>query len=398
SMMRSKIISDFLIEQNILAQRITYTRVTINGVYWCLYTMVEQLDKTFLSTNFADKSGNLYKALPKYPNWEPLGGSTLEYLGNLPSDYDKIYELKTNNLVNDWSRFVNLLDKINNTPQAEFKDSLEAIMYTDSYIKAWAAMSLFVNFDSYPWLGNNFYIYHRPGDNRFYWIAWDFNLGVGTARHGMSITQAQNVSVLYFSPGAAIRPLATRMLDDPYYYNRYLGWVCKFAQTAFDTTYLSPKIDSIADMIRTDLYADTNKFYNNAVFEDNLNYNIPGFPGLKPFIAKRRIAVLSELQTLGCPALVSIEPATTQNLSVIVYPNPFNNFATIEIQGIKDKWTWTLYNALGQAIQQVDDINDEQLTISKGTLSKGIYLYQVRTKNGMIGVGKLVVELILSIQ
>ncbi|MFQ5447631.1 MAG: CotH kinase family protein, partial [Saprospiraceae bacterium] len=391
SMMRSKIISDFLIEQGVPAPRVAYTRNTINGEYWGLYTVVEQLDKTFLSTNFSLNSGNLYKALPRYPGWEPLGGSTLEYLGFLPSDYDDIYELKTNETLNDWSGFVNLLNEINNTSATEFKDSLEAVLNTDSFLKAWAIMALFVNYDAYPFLGNNYYLYENPVDGKFQWIAWDFNLGVGTARRGMTIPQAETVSVLFLPVGSGPRPLATRMLDNVYYYNRYLSWLCQFTQTSFDTTLLFPKIDSIADLIRTDLYADPNKFYGNLAFEESMDYNIFGFPGLKPFIAHRRAAVLEELETLGCP-VVSVESATAQSIKVVVYPNPFSDFATIELQEPKDLWTWTLYNALGQTVQHFDEISGQRLIIEKGDLTSGIYFYQVWTKNRLAVAGKLAIE------
>lgn len=392
SLMRSKIISDFLIEQGVPAPRITYTRNSINGVYWGLYTMVEQLDKTFLSTNFSDNDSNLYKALPRYPGWEPAGGSTLEYLGDLPSDYDNIYELKTNGSENNWSGFTNLLYQINNTSAAEFKDSLEAVMNTDSYLKAWATMSLFVNFDAYPFLGNNYYMYDDPVDGKFHWIAWDFNLGIGTARQGMSIAQAEAVSVLFVPQNQGARPLANRMLDDPYYHTRYLTWVCQFAQNSFDISILSPKIDSLADMIRTDLYADVNKFYSNGVFEESFDFNLLGFPGLKPFITNRRAAVLNELQTLGCPVLGVTEPPRN-SITCTVFPNPFSEVTTVQVSGLNgNEWSLILYNSTGQVLHEAAGLTGSQTTIDRKNLAAGIYFYQVNTGTEPMATGKLVIE------
>jgi hypothetical protein len=391
SMIRSKLISDFLLEQDVPSPRITYTRTSINGIYWGLYTMVEQIDKTFLANNFNDNDGNLYKALPRFPLWEALGGSTLEYLGSLPSDYNNVYELKTNETENDWGGFVNLLYQINNTSDIEFQDSLENVMNTDTYLKAWATMALFVNYDAYPFLGNNYYLYDDPSDGKFNWVAWDFNLGVGTARRGMSIPQAESASVLFIPENAGVRPLASRMLDNPFYHTRYRSWVCQFAQTAFDTTLLSPKIDSIAEMIRTDLYADTNKFYSNGIFEENLVINLMGFPGLKPFIANRRTAVLEELAILGCPVL-SVQSAALNPRDINVYPNPFSDYATVEVNEMNSPWNWTLYNTMGQEVQRIENIAEQQLMIEKGSLASGIYPYMVSIAEEIVQYGKLVIE------
>lgn len=390
TVMRSKIISDFLVEQGVHAPRVTYTRVTINGIYWGLYTMVEQLDKTFLNSKFGNDQGNLYKAFPRFPFWEGQGGSTLAYLGGQPSDYDSVYLLKTNTTVNNWSGFTNLLYEINYTSNTEFRDSLEAVMNTDSYLKAWAAMSLFVNHDAYPFLGNNYYLYHNPSDNKFQWVAWDFNLGIGSARGVLSIYQAENSSIYYLPGVQGSRPLASRMLDEPYYYDRYREWVCHFANTAFDTTFISPKIDSIAASIRPHYYADTNKFYSNNMFEENLVVNVLSFPGLKSFIANRRLAVLDELITLGgCPTL-AVSTASELN-KVRIYPNPISEMATIEVVGLH-RWSWAMYNSLGQEVQSIDNISDRSITISRGNLGAGIYFYEVKTSDALVETGKIILE------
>jgi spore coat protein CotH len=61
-----------LFEQvNIPTPRTSFVDLWINDTHLGLYTMVEQIDKTFLSDHFADNSGNLYKPeMPAaYLNW-----------------------------------------------------------------------------------------------------------------------------------------------------------------------------------------------------------------------------------------------------------------------------------------------------------------------------------------
>jgi hypothetical protein len=56
---------------NIPTPRTSFVDLWINDTHLGLYTMVEQIDKTFLSDHFADNSGNLYKPeMPAaYLNW-----------------------------------------------------------------------------------------------------------------------------------------------------------------------------------------------------------------------------------------------------------------------------------------------------------------------------------------
>ncbi len=77
---------------------------------------------------------------------------------------------------------------------------------------------------------------------------------------------------------------------------------------------------------------------------------------------------------------------------VIVYPNPMNDIATVELaEGMKDV-RFTLYNTTGQEVQRREHINDNVFTFEKGKLPKGIYLYRVESEDGRIGTGKIFIE------
>jgi len=87
----------------------------INGQYWGLYQVIEQVDKEFLDNNFADSDGNLYKNKA----W-----SYLEWLGWEETGYKDIFQLKTNRMEDDWSGFIDLMDLINNSSDSEFENSI----------------------------------------------------------------------------------------------------------------------------------------------------------------------------------------------------------------------------------------------------------------------------------
>ncbi len=75
-----------------------------------------------------------------------------------------------------------------------------------------------------------------------------------------------------------------------------------------------------------------------------------------------------------------------------ITPNPFTDFAIAELHGIKSKWTWTLYNFIGQRVQHVENIDNSHLTIKKEYLATGVYLYQVWNGKQIIVTGKLLIE------
>ncbi len=331
--MREKLMLDFMNKKNIYSPRANYARLYLNGTYWGLYLMVERVNKTFLKDRFGDNNYNLFKG-------DNSSGvcADLKYHGTINAYYN-CYELKTNEIVNNWSDLINLTAQINNTTNAQFRDSVEAVMNTNSFIGAWAAYNLFVDFDSYPYrFIHNYYIYHDSLTKKFQWIVWDVSTAFGMDVPG-TIPQIEATSVLYVNPLATDRPLVNRMLNDSTYKDTYLKLICSFANNDFLSSVLDPKIDSIYNLIKTDVYADPMKMYTNLNFDDNVSVdiNVSGYniPGLKSFINIRNTNVLNELNTLGytnCPATaVAVNENKKENTSKLyISPNPSNNLVTVE--------------------------------------------------------------------
>lgn len=291
--LREKMALDFCQEHGLAAPRCAYARVYINGTYWGLYMFVEEMDNgTFLKQHYNNKQGNMFKG-------DPSGD--LKWLGSTPSLYYSKYELKTNETVNDWSDLVEFIDKINNSGSFTY-DSLETILNTTDFIKHWAVSNMFVNLDSYIGSGHNYFIYHDTLSDKFEWLTWDVNEAFGNFQMGMTITQLKNLSMFWVSSPAANRPLIQKMLANSTYKDLLKNTICGWIQYDFSNAKLDAKIDSLANAIRTDVYADTKKFYTNTQFEDNLtmDINVTGSPGLstimglKPFITARRNALATE--------------------------------------------------------------------------------------------------------
>ena len=367
SFMREKIMLDFCVEKGIPAPRCTYANIYLNNQHWGLYTIVEEVNKTFLETWFGDNDGNLFKG-------DPSGD--LKWLGASESSYYSKYELHTNETQNNWSDLVHFIDEVNNTPAASLQDSLEAAFHTHEYIQAWAASNLFANLDSYMGSGHNYYLYHDSLDNRFRWIAWDVNEAFGNFGMNMTVTQLENLSAFYIPSPQANRPLNLKLVQDSYY-KWYLSYViCEYIHNGFTTTELYAKIDSIANIIRPHVYADPKKTYTNQQFETNINSNMGNTPGLKSFIANRRTAIINELFSYGC--FVGVEEEAN-NEAIGIHPNPFTSSLTVKGNFKGETVSLKLYSILGQevAATNVAGRNELQFDLSKSDLDAGVYFLEI---------------------
>ena len=152
------------------APRVSHARLYINEQYWGLYSVIEQIDKTFVKNNFSNGSGNLYKNNA----W-----SRLEWLGDTIAHYQEDIELKTNESENDWADFLELVDVLNNTPDSTFATAIQKVFNVDTYLRVLAADIALNNWDSYVDNQRNWYIYHNPDTDLFEWIPWDYNLSMG---------------------------------------------------------------------------------------------------------------------------------------------------------------------------------------------------------------------------
>ncbi|MBI3501607.1 MAG: CotH kinase family protein [Bacteroidetes bacterium] len=388
SYMREKLMLDFMNKKGLPAPRCTYAKVSFNGQYVGLYKMIEQVDKQFISTHYHNWGGNLFKG-------DPMG--TLGWMGSNPASYYPDYELHSNTTANNWSDFVNLIDNINNTPAANFYDTLETNLNTTPIIKQWAARNLFVDLDSYFHSPHNYYLYHNTVTNKFEWNTWDVSVSFGF--YFWPEDSVEKVSIL-MSNGP---PLTTRMLANNTYKTTYLNTICDYLDY-LDTTVMSPIIDSIANVIRPSIYAepDSNQMFQENIFEggiDTSTYHLPlpppmnnaDIPGLKKFIINRRANVISQLALLPFICTNGVNDLSGININIAIYPNPFSTQTTLQTNNPFHNATLTVDNCFGQTVKQIKNINGRTVVFSRDNLASGLYFVRLTEENKTIAVDKLVI-------
>ena len=264
--------------------RTNHAALYINGTYWGLYALIEQVDNEFIESRFGgSEDGNLFKG-------DPHG--TLQWEGSDQTAYYDDFELKTNEDVNDWSDLVDLIDEINNTPTVDLPDSLSPVLEVNSAMAMLALNNLTVNLDSYNGSGHNYYLYHRDYDDRFALVPWDANEAWGCFNMGLSVPLLKTLPPQWLNWPPPSRPLAERLWTVADYWDVYVGHLQALMAGAADPDTLLARMVSLRDLIRPSVYADTKKMYTNQEFDDAMAFDIGGgpggvSPGLEPFIRDR---------------------------------------------------------------------------------------------------------------
>ena len=158
---------NLLRQMGIPAPRVAFAKVYINDEYWGLYSLVEQIDKSFLKDNYVDNNGALYKNI----DW-----STMTYIDENESSYPE-FEKKT--LESEpFSDLIELIKRMNSDKNS-FAEDLEEVFYVDDYLKILAVDIITSNWDSYHYHGRNWYLYKDSTTQKFHWQPWDYNLALG---------------------------------------------------------------------------------------------------------------------------------------------------------------------------------------------------------------------------
>ena len=85
------------------------------------------------------------------------------------------------------------------------------------------------------------------------------------------------------------------------------------------------------------------------------------------------------------------EGAVTSSLKI--YPNPFHHSTVIAFDNPSmTRHNFTLFNAAGHQVLNIDDITTEEVILKRGKLSMGVYYYQLQNTENVIGRGKLIVQ------
>lgn len=208
SILRSKLANELCVQAGIIAPRTSYVKLFINNVYKGLYINVEHTDDEFIQKRFPnDHTGNLFKC--SY-------GSDLTYHGAGAGYYQNMYELKTNEISNDYSGLIYFINILNNSTPTNFVCDIQEVFDVDSYLRTLAMEILMGQWDGYAYNKNNFFLYERPSDGKFIFIEYDLDNTFGIDWFNIDWSSRS-----IYSWANANRPLYSKLLAVPYFKDRF---------------------------------------------------------------------------------------------------------------------------------------------------------------------------------
>jgi len=303
-MIRPRLANYLAHEIGITSLNTNYARFYINDIFKGIYVISEQIDKIFLAKWFDDNSGNLYKC---------QGAAYLQYISDNQKDYkitrdswngtSRIYDLKTNKEIDDYSDLVQFIKIANNIGYSGFKDSIVNYFNVQSYLKMYAFEIFIGKWDNYVNWGNNYMLYFNPKNSHFEYITYDTDLTFGINFY----VNVGACNIYNSSNQLQYRPLTNNLLAVKEFRDMYTFYfkqiIAKFPMDSIRTA-----ANLLRNKIKPYLFDDpyySGKFSIDS-FEMNMDHPV-GFDtyGLMNFIRIRIDSTILQLENSNTAPIIS---------------------------------------------------------------------------------------------
>lgn len=317
--------------QYIPAPKANFVKVVINGESWGVYPSVQQYNSDFVQEWFKTTKGTRWKT----PG-SPMGRAGLAYIGDDPSAYKKLYEIKSKDSPKSWAALINLCKVLNETPADKLEAALEPILDIEGTLKFLALDKALINNDGY-WTRASDYSIYLDEKGKFHLFPHDANetlapaemMGMGRGPRGPGgpppgfgpggpggpggpppgfgpggpgggprgpggpggpggpppgfTPPPENAKLDPFAgSNDPNKPLISKLLAVPSLRQKYLGYVRDIATTWLDWNKLGPIATGYQSMLMSEVKADTRKLYSTEAFEKGLTEET-SYPAMGPF-------------------------------------------------------------------------------------------------------------------
>lgn len=168
--------------------------------------------------------------------------------------------------------------------------------------------------------------------------------------------------------------------------NGYL-WVTPYTDTLYSTSGM-PVWRSTDASVTSFVQSNLDGFGNPLI--DGANPTIYGFKG-RQYFGGPNYTTGGEIWRTDLFTGI-IEPSKNQ-CSVNIFPNPFNNNASIVLNpDCSEISKLFIYDMTGKLVRSVETSSNNIVTIERGNLMEGLYFYQLTSTKGAITSGKFIIQ------
>ena len=275
------------------APRTAYAEVTLtvpgkyDKEYLGLYTVIEQVDKTFLKDRFKNNKGLLMKP-------ERLRG--IEFLGEDWDRYKDRYQPKHEPSAKEAKRVIEFARLINKADDEQFRKEIGSYLDVEVFLRFMAANAMLANLDSFFTIGHNYYMYLHPETNKIIFIPWDMDLSL--AGFPMTGSPEQQMDLSLNHPYSGENKLIDRLLAMKDVQERYQKLLRELSASCFTKEILLKDIAAIETATK-DITAKEKKAVE-ARKEGAGGFGPPGgmfgrSVDLRTFVEKRTASIVDQL-------------------------------------------------------------------------------------------------------
>jgi CotH kinase protein/Secretion system C-terminal sorting domain len=374
TMVREKLYYDAWNRFGLPERRVSFVNVYLNGSLYGLYTNVEELDDDWLKRVMKSDTGNFYKCT--YPaNLAYINDNQTTYkaINNSTTTGGRVYDLKTNETLDDYTNLVKMIKTLNQTTLTDAQ--AYSVLNVDGFLKALAVEVNCGHWDDYAYNKNNYFLYDNPINKTFDFISYDADNTFGVNFLSPNWTTRN----IYTWHSKADGPVVEQILKSKYFRNLYGVFTKQLINDVLKK--LDLRIDSLRNLIKEDTRSDSyrsrdyNFTYQN--FIDNFDFTPigPAKFGLKQFLSLRISNTLSQLDVLS--------PTTSLDLDNIkVFPNTFKDFLNVESTS-SSLLEYNLIDLQGNVIKSQKIPNEQNLRINTEGVTSGFYILQLKTTEGI---------------
>lgn len=213
-----------------------------------LYTLIEVIDDTAIERYFGSDDGNIYEG----------NGNAASFAASTYDQIEESFEKENNEDEADWGDIENLFDVLHSDQRisdpAAWRVELEAIFDVHGFIEWLAISSVIQNWDAYGSIAHNYYLYNNPDTGQLTWISWDHNEAMSSEMGGEGGLAGGrgpgNRSVSLDKDEINENwPLIRYLLDDPMYYELYLGYLAETVEGPFNPDHMAEIYQTLAELI-----------------------------------------------------------------------------------------------------------------------------------------------------
>lgn len=259
-----------------------------------LYTVVEQVDKSFLRDRFQKDSGLLLK-----PEVRPAGPRSLfEYRGDNWEPYQVMLGAKGEPSKEEARRVIEFARLIHQADDERFRREIGSYLDIDKFLRFLAVTAFLANLDN-AFAGHNYYVYLNPDTKRFVFIPWDLDLAfVGFPMMG-SPEQQMDLSLTH--PYGGANKLVDRLLAIKEVNEQYQKLLQALAATSFTKERLLKSIETVEQATKEPLAREKTAVEARKEGGGGFGFGGPGggmfgrMPDLRTFVENRVRSVAVQL-------------------------------------------------------------------------------------------------------